>query len=303
MSAMVNTFVLLIAFRANEYSVSFLSYLFTMFYKWLNKKGLEKTLLLFLITLIVGELILSMFGIIAFEYFLAFNQFLILGVVVVVYKRQVKNFNRLDSAYLQVEYRDWIHNRFSWNHPVILNSRGWSASPDFLYELVQSLEVHKCSNILEVSSGLSTLVCAKWVQNQNVESSVTSIESSKYHLEKTAKSIDNEGLSQFSQLIHAPISEKSGVLWHDSEVLDRQLDGPYDCLIVDGPPATENKLARFPALDVLMPHLADSCLIILDDYIRQGEREIVKRWLKTYPLSVVSSPQTEKGMIVLILNK
>lgn len=244
-----------------------------------------------------------MFGIIAFEYLLAFNQFLILGVVGIVYKRQVKNFNRLDSAYVQVEYRDWIHGRFSWNYPVIISSRRWTASPDFLFELVQSLEEHKCSKILEVSSGLSTLVCAKWVQNQTVESSVTSIESSKYYLEKTAKSIDNEGLSQFSRLIHAPISEKSGVFWHDSEVLDRQLDGPYDCLIVDGPPATENKLARFPALDVLMPHLADSCLIILDDYNRPGEREIVRLWLKTYPLSVVSNPETEKGMIVLMLNK
>ena len=272
------------------------------FFTWLEKKGFNKTIVLFLFALLVAESVISMFGPIL-EYLLAFNQFLILGILVIVYKRQVSNFHRLDSAFSQVEYRDWIHHRFSWNYPVILNSRGWSASPDFLYELVQSLEEHKCSKILEVSSGLSTLVCAKWAQNQNFESNVTSIESSNYYLEKTAKSIEDEGLSQFSRLIHAPISEESGVLWHDSVVLKEYLDGSYDCLVVDGPPANENKLARFPALDLLMPHLADSCLIILDDYNRPGEEEVVRLWLKKYPLSVVSKPKTEKGMVVLLLTK
>jgi len=244
-----------------------------------------------------------MTGLLGSSYVLIINQLTILGILLVIYQRQVKNFNRLDSAYNQLEYRDWIHRRFSWKYPVILNSRGWSASPDFLYELTQSLEKHQCSKILEVSSGLSTLICAKWVQEQNMETTVTSIEADEYYLEKTAKNLNVEGLSKFSCLIHAPIVEKSDFRWHNPSALEGRLEGPYDCLIIDGPPAVQNDLARMPALDILYPYLADCCLIILDDYSRPGEREIVRRWMEKHPLSIVSNPPTEKGMITLLLTK
>ena len=154
-----------------------------------------------------------------------------------------------------------------------------------------------------MSSGLSTLICAKWVQEQNIETTVTSIEGEEYYLEKTAKSLKVEGLSKFSRLIHAPITEKSDFRWHDLSALEGKLEGPYDCLIIDGPPAVQNDMARMPALDVLHHHLAEQCLIILDDANRPGEREIVKRWMEKYPLSVVSKPSTEKGMITLLLTK
>lgn len=269
----------------------------------LKKKGFDKTILLILSGLFLGEVVVTLIGRLELSYLLIFNQLTLLGILFVVYRRQLKNFNRLDSAYNQLEYRDWIHRRFSWKYPVILNSRGWSASPDFLYELTQTIEEHGCSKILEVSSGLSTLICTKWVQDQKMETIVTSIEAEEYYLEKTAKSLKVEGLSKFSRLIHAPITEKSGVCWHDLAALEEQLEGPFDCLIVDGPPAVQNEMARMPALDVLYPHLAEQCLIILDDYSRPGETKIVSQWMKKYPLTVISKPITEKGMIVLKLTK
>ncbi len=50
-------------------------------------------------------------------------------------------------------------------------------------------------------------------------------------------------------------------------------------VLVDGPPGATGKHARYPALPILLQHLATHGLdILLDDFSREDEKEIVERW-------------------------
>src|SRR5699024_9098672 len=50
-------------------------------------------------------------------------------------------------------------------------------------------------------------------------------------------------------------------------------------LIVDGPPGSTNKHARYPALPMALEYMHGVAIdIIMDDYIRKDEKEIGKRW-------------------------
>jgi DNA repair protein SbcC/Rad50 len=60
-------------------------------------------------------------------------------------------------------------------------------------------------------------------------------------------------------------------------------------VIVDGPPASTGKHARWPAIDVLSRSLSLASLdIYLDDYVREDEQEVVGKWLKHNKLQSVN---------------
>ena len=60
-----------------------------------------------------------------------------------------------------------------------------------------------------------------------------------------------------------------------------------DLLVVDGPPADEekDKHARYPAVPFVRDHLAQDYTIMLHDIIRAGEQEILIRWEREYKLN------------------
>jgi hypothetical protein len=53
-------------------------------------------------------------------------------------------------------------------------------------------------------------------------------------------------------------------------------------LVVDGPPEATGPDARFPALFVLEPKLADTATIVFDDVNRQDEQAALRRWTETF---------------------
>jgi len=79
-------------------------------------------------------------------------------------------------------------------------------------------------------------------------------------------------------------------------------------VIVDGPPQQTGPKARFPALPLLLEFLAEHQLdIIVDDYARQPEKEMVSEWERI--LESESLPhfgefiEAEKGAYLLAVNR
>ena len=70
-------------------------------------------------------------------------------------------------------------------------------------------------------------------------------------------------------------------------------------LIVDGPPTKGNPLARYPALKTLYDKLSPEAVILVDDMIRPGEKEMVRRWLAEYPDLRAEHLETEVGTAIL----
>ena len=70
-------------------------------------------------------------------------------------------------------------------------------------------------------------------------------------------------------------------------------------LVVDGPPADESPLARFPTGPILFPGISEGGVVFLDDANRAGERLIVERWLGFFPTLHVERLNCEKGCAML----
>jgi len=135
---------------------------------------------------------------------------------------------------------------------------------------------------------------------------------------KTKARLEKTGLQAIVDLVHAPlVSYKStdgrDFLYYKCEekikMLEQQLSGRKAniLVLVDGPPGATNPHARYPAFELLMNYLSEHKMsIVMDDYARQEEKEIVEQWT-AYAIkrSIVHGCQevpAEKGMAIFKVN-
>jgi len=179
-------------------------------------------------------------------------------------------------------------------------SRGFAASPDFLRLIVETIMDLRPKVIVEASSGLSTVIAA-YCLKQLGSGVVVSLENDGEYAERTRRQLIRHGLADIAHVIHAPLVATpirgQDWMWYDTR--DLELDGPIDLLIVDGPPATVQALARYPALPVLSGRLSESAVIIMDDAVRDDERKIARRWREEFAPLTQEYLDLEKGAIVL----
>lgn len=177
--------------------------------------------------------------------------------------------------------------------------RGWAGSPDFLLTITDMARSRRPRTVVECGSGASTVVVARCLQ-MNGEGHVYSLEHDPEYAAKTFELLRQYGVADWATVLHAPLVRAGGESpWYDDTVIPSDT-GPIDLLIVDGPPASLAPLVRLPALPKLMPRLAKSAVVILDDADREAEREAVRRWTATYPSEfTVKFLNHEKGCAVL----
>lgn len=176
--------------------------------------------------------------------------------------------------------------------------RGWAGSPDFLLALAERVFATKPMTVVECSSGVSTVVAARCLQ-QLGSGHVYSLEHDEAYAEKTRALLAQHGLSEWATVLAAPLQLGSeGTPWYQDAVLPAALP-PIDLLVVDGPPATTATQARYPALPRLRPRMATRFALMLDDADRPDELAIVQRWRDQFPGLKVSRPPCEKGLAVL----
>ena len=65
--------------------------------------------------------------------------------------------------------------------------------------------------------------------------------------------------------------------------------------MIDGPPYSIGRLARYPAGPMLFDKLTDGGTVFLDDADRVEETEICDRWAKEFPALDMQAEFCEKG--------
>lgn len=179
--------------------------------------------------------------------------------------------------------------------------RGWAGSPDFLLRLSNEILDRKPQVVMECSSGVSTVVIARSLQ-LNGQGRAYSLEHELEFVKKTRKLLEAHGLSNWAQIIHAPLeTENTGTPWYAERDIPGDLP-PIDLLVVDGPPATTATLARYPALPRLADRLNEYAVIIADDTNRKDETEMIRRWLESFPAAQATNCHCEKGCMLIELN-
>lgn len=181
-------------------------------------------------------------------------------------------------------------------------TRGWAASPDFLNNLVSHTLKTRPTTVVECSSGISTVVLARCIENNGV-GHIYSLEHDAQYAKKTRDMLKLHGLSEFATVLDAPLrsidmKDWSGQ-WYSRENLPKNLK--IDQLVIDGPPWFVAVAARYPAVPLLHEQLNHNAVIFLDDSARPGEKIAVQRWLNEFSdLSLLDVPSCEKGCVAII---
>ncbi|MGW6279054.1 class I SAM-dependent methyltransferase [Kribbella sp. NPDC055071] len=179
--------------------------------------------------------------------------------------------------------------------------RNWAASPDVLRWLAEYVASHRPELIVECGSGASSLVMGYAVQKAGF-GRVISLEHDADYAEASARRVVDHGLQDVVEVRHAPLTPWAGPdeqtwNWYDLTAV-KDLHG-IGLVFVDGPPAGTSRLARYPAMPVLLSHCADEVAFVLDDTIRAEEVEISNRWMQESPGFTRQVLRADKGIHVL----
>lgn len=157
----------------------------------------------------------------------------------------------------------------------------WSIEPSLADHLADLILQEKPKNILELGSGLSTVLMA-YALEANGEGKVLALEDDNLYVDRTREWIEFHGLSKIAKVEHAPI--RNITITYDHHIypwysVDGHLKGAeFDFVLVDGPASNLGTMARWPAYFVLRPHLAHNAIIVCDDMTRQHEDMMVRHW-------------------------
>ena len=160
-----------------------------------------------------------------------------------------------------------------------------SITPETLNQIQQLIAALGMRSVLELGSGLSTLLIANGFRRAG-GGKVLSLDDDARWAAQTTATLEREGLASFAEVRVAPLKDVTSggrtSSWYDISAIAP--DARFDLVIVDGPPAWKgDSLARLPALYELRKHLSANGVLVLDDAGRGGEAEISRQWQRDFP--------------------
>jgi predicted O-methyltransferase YrrM len=159
--------------------------------------------------------------------------------------------------------------------------RGFEVTGEFAVFLFHLVRRHRPKLIVELGCGSSSVLFAAAVRANGV-GRVISIENDREHLRRTAQYLHQTELSDWVELIEAPLVEQNfggrSLQWYDLAALRGRLSEKIDLLFIDGPPGKLQPLSRYPALPALYAHLSPQALVLVDDGRREDETRMVELW-------------------------
>ena len=169
--------------------------------------------------------------------------------------------------------------------PAMRVPGAWRATPDFAQLLVQVIHEAEPATVVELGGGVSSLVVGYALEKVG-RGETLSLDHEADYVRETSRLVQEHGLDRFVRVVHAPLRTYSidGEPWEWYDDAALQELHTIDMLIVDGPPAKTQPLARYPAFPLTLEKLSAHATIILDDGIRPDECQIVARWLKKFPV-------------------
>jgi predicted O-methyltransferase YrrM len=171
-------------------------------------------------------------------------------------------------------------------------TRGWAASPDLLMTIYETVKKINPSLVVELGSGVSTLVAAK-----SGAKKVVSLDGSKEYAAKTRELIKEHRVRGVDVRFAALLPYVNGLTWYDVSVI-KDLK-KIDLLIVDGPPGNNNPESRYPALKEFKDKLSPRAVVILDDVNREGERKLAEDFAAALPNHELVILNHEKGAAII----
>jgi tRNA G46 methylase TrmB len=175
----------------------------------------------------------------------------------------------------------------------IPSTRSWAASPDVLLTLFEIAQRTTPRVILDLGSGMSTLVLAKSAP----QAKIISVDNSEEYAEKTRKLLAAHAITNVEIRVAPLTAHHSGVEWYDTSVLGDISE--IDLLFIDGPPGSKNNQARLPAVVECLKKLKANAVIVIDDAARDGERSMAEKFAQALPTHTLEFLPHEKGTAII----
>lgn len=209
-----------------------------------------------------------------------------------VIKREVAN------ATKQIQAFAGLQNYFATGELPNVNTErhSWPVSPDFALYLVELIERNDYGLIIEFGSGISTVIIAKVLAKMALHRQgkpgveFISFDHLEQYYQQTRNQLEQVDLLGRVQLHHTPLQDytaPSGKVYPYyacqatlAAVASRHPIADLRMLVVvDGPPAATGPHARYPAGPLIFGYFKGAQIdLLLDDYIRDDEKEIAQFW-------------------------
>ena len=172
----------------------------------------------------------------------------------------------------------------------------WAATPDLLVALWRIIREKRTARVLELGSGLSTIVMAHALEQNQERGELVALEDYPQFANEIRRQLKEHGLESRARVLDAPLQRQQVSGWQGQWYTLPSLDGlgDVDLLLVDGPGARERGMA-LPALHGLLAATAD---IVVDDTDRPYIRRMLERWQDAFPGQL---HQTEVGGVKWVL--
>ena len=195
------------------------------------------------------------------------------------------------TAYRQTEAFIQLTNLLQFKS-AIPPTRSWAASPDLLLFISEMVKKNRPSLVVELGSGVSTLVTAKSGARK-----VISIDNSEEFGGKTRELLKDHKVRGVEIRIAPLRPYANGSDWYDTSTI-KDLK-KIDLLIIDGPPGSKNPEARMPAYAEFIAKLSPNAVVVIDDVNRDGERKLAEIFAKALPNHLLTLYPHEKGTAVI----
>jgi predicted O-methyltransferase YrrM len=208
-----------------------------------------------------------------------------------IQKLSVENKKNSMIAYRQTEAFNQLTNLLDFK-AAIPATRSWAASPDLLLTISEIVKKNRPGLVVELGSGISTLVTAKSGARK-----IVSIDNSDAWGAKTVALLKEHKVRGVDVRIAPLRPYANGSEWYDLDAI-KDLK-KIDLLIVDGPPGSKNPEARYPALQQFKDKLSPSAIVVIDDVNREGERKLAEDFAKALPNHELTILDHEKGTAII----
>ncbi|MFV2063282.1 MAG: class I SAM-dependent methyltransferase [Chloroflexota bacterium] len=177
----------------------------------------------------------------------------------------------------QLEALAWLRDELDLKRPLPA-TRGAAAAPDALLQLVRLVDRGEPRSVVELGSGVSTIVIAARLKAAG-KGRLVALEHEPTYARATRAELRAQGLDGIATVVDAPLVEVSvgDETWQWYEI-GAEMPERIDLLFVDGPPGRTGPLARYPALPLLRDRLVPGATILVDDGDRADEQVMVQRW-------------------------
>lgn len=189
-----------------------------------------------------------------------------------------RNFHKRNESYLkEIEWAHIFHDSIrgkKYLKKLSLNIGRWAGNYTFFYVLNRVLSDYKPVRILEFGLGESSKFISIYIENYLLESEHLIVEQDELW-SKVFK--ERFRLTSRSKIVVCPIQKKEikGYTVNSYANFSDSVNGKFDLYVVDGPFGSKN-YSRYEIVDLAQQFtLDDEFIIILDDYNRQGEKEMI----------------------------